>query len=391
MDILTKINDDISYLAGATITRRYGTEGELLCSEYIRNRLLNMGLQPVIEPFNCSRETFQIFSLYWMEFLFVILLTIFFPLAGFLYGVIVFFLYFLEISGYFSLSKFVPEYQSQNIHTVIRKQDLFDEPKYRIVFHANYDCGISHFLYSKEVMDFLPVFHHLIVICMLVVLGISLRDELSNIVPWQDNISMLCRIFVGIVLGTMSFIALIATANEEDTRGANFNASGVACLLGVAEFLAERPLEDVEIHFVFSGAYQSWMSGLRHFLKKNPFPKKETLFINVEGVGSGDLHIITRESMIFTFHVDKEILEFIERHNFSSEIGKADSLPLPTSSYMVALHGYKCFTIMGLDKDKKPIYCNQIEDTTLNIDEKKIQKTSEILSKFAMLWTEERK
>ncbi|MGC8847105.1 MAG: hypothetical protein ACP5QY_14790, partial [Candidatus Hydrogenedens sp.] len=69
MDTSTKINDDINYLAGATITRRYGTEGELLCSEYIRNRLLHMGLQPVIEAFTCYRETFQIFILYWIEFI----------------------------------------------------------------------------------------------------------------------------------------------------------------------------------------------------------------------------------------------------------------------------------------------------------------------------------
>ncbi|MGC8844253.1 MAG: M28 family peptidase [Candidatus Hydrogenedens sp.] len=226
---------------------------------------------------------------------------------------------------------------------------------------------------------------------MLSILGISIRDKLSNIVPWQDNISMFCRVFTGIILGTMSFIALIATANEEDTRGANFNASGVACLLGLAEIFSEQPLKDIEIHFVFSGAYQCWMSGLRHFLKKNPLPKKETLFINIEGVGSGDLHIISQERMIFTFHVDKEIMQFIDKHHLSLKIQKADCLPLPTASYILTSHGYKGFTIMGLDKDKKPICCNQIEDTTLNIDEQKIYNTSEMISRFVMLWTEEKK
>ncbi len=391
MDTKTKINDDINYLAGATITRRYGTDGELLCSEYIRNRLLNMGLQPVIEAFNCSRETFQIFSLYWIEFIFVILLSFFFPLGGFLYGVTVFCLYLLEISGYFSLSQFVPEYQSQNIHTVIRNQEIFDEPKTRIVFHANYDCGISHFLYSREVMGYIPLIHHLIVICMLVVLGISFRDGWSGITPWQDNISISCRLFTGIIVGILSFITLVSTMNEEDTRGANFNASGVACLLGLAEYFSEQPLKDIEIHFIFTGAHQCWMSGLRHFLKKNKLPKKGSLFISVEGVGSGELNIVARENMIFTFHVDKEIIDFLDKHHLTNEIKKVDYLPLPTSSYMISSHGYKGFTIIGLDKDRKPIYCNQIEDTTLNIDEQNIKKTMEILSRFVRLWVEEGK
>ncbi len=388
MDTITKISDDINYLAGANITRRYGTEGELLCSEYIRNRLLNMGLQPIVEAFNCSRETFQTLILYWVEFLFVILLSVFFPFAGFVYGLVVLLLYLLEISGYFSLTLFIPEYQSQNIHTVIRNQEVFDEPKYRIVLHANYDCGISHLLYSKEIIGLLPVIHHIIVICMLVVLGISFRDGFLDLVPWEDHMSISCRLLTGIVLGTISLVTFIATMNEEDTRGANFNASGVACILGLAEYFSKNPLKNIEIHFVFTGAHQCWMAGLRYFLKKNKLPKEDTLFINVEGVGSGDLHIITKENMAFVFRVEKEIIKFIDENNFSSEIQKVDFLPIPTSSYIILSHGYNGFTIMGLDKGKKPMYCNQIDDTTLNIDEQNIRKTMEIISKFVKRWTE---
>lgn len=226
---------------------------------------------------------------------------------------------------------------------------------------------------------------------MLTIIGISFRDGYEEIVPWQDKISMFCRLCPGIILGTASFIALISTMNEEDTRGANFNASGVACLLALAEYFAEQPEKDVELHFVFTGAHQCWMAGLRHFLRKNILPKRRTLFINVEGVGSGDLHIITEENMLFTFKVDSEILQFLDKHHLSQEINKADSLPVPTSSFMIILHGYKGFTLMGLDKDKKPMNCNQIEDTIMNIDESKIKRTMEIILRFVQLWIEEKK
>ncbi len=386
MDTITKINNDINYLAGATITRRYGTEGELLCSEYIRNRLLDLGLKPVLESFNCFRETFQILSLYWVEYIFVILFSIFFPLGGLLYGLTVAILYFLELTGYFSISQFVPEFQSQNIHTVIRNQENFEEPEYRIIFHANYDCGISHFLYSRMFIDCFPLLHYIIVLCMIGICAISLRDGWFEITPWRDSISMYCRLIPGIFLGTMSLLSLMATTNEEDTRGANFNASGVACLLGLAEYFSRHPIEGTEIRFVFTGANQCWMAGLRHFLKKNSLPKKDTIFINIEGVGSGDLHIITRENMIFSFHVDKDIIDFIQQNKLATDIKMAESLSFPSSAYMALSYGYKGFTIMGLDKDKKPIYQNQIEDTTLHIDEKNIQKTMEILSEFVELW-----
>jgi Zn-dependent M28 family amino/carboxypeptidase len=48
----------------------------------------------------------------------------------------------------------------------------------------------------------------------------------------------------------------------------------VACLLALAEHFSEQPIKDVEIHFVFTGAHECWMSELRHFLKKNVFLRK---------------------------------------------------------------------------------------------------------------------
>jgi len=387
MSTLTKIANDIQHLAGTNITRRYGTEGELLSSEYIRNRLLDMHLQPKIEPFTCSRETFQILSLYWVEFVFVVLLSVFFPLAGFIYGIAVIVFYFLELLGYFSISQFIPEYQSQNVHAVIKNQEEFDEPKYRIIFHANYDCGVFHFLYSAAVMSILPLLHNIVVICMLTILGVGLRDSLVKIIPWNDNLSMTLWTVAGGTLGALGLFAFISTANEEDTRGANFNASGVACLLALAEHFSEQPIKDVEIHFVFTGAHECWMSGLRHFLKKNVFPKKNTLFVNVEGVGSGDLHIVTRENMVFTFSIDNKIKELLHKNPLLSEIGKVDSLPIPTSSFMALSHGYKACTLIGLDKDKMPSYRNQLEDTTLNVDEQKVKKAFEIARTLAETWT----
>ncbi len=386
MSTLTKITNDIQYLAGTNITRRYGTEGELLSSEYIRNRLLDMHLQPKIESFTCSRETFQILSLYWLEFVFVVLLSIFFPAAGFIYGCFVIVLYFLELLGYFSISQFIPEYQSQNIHTVIKNQEMFDEPECRIIFHANYDCGIFHLFYSSAVMGYLPLLHNIVVICMLVILGVGLRDNIGEIIPWNDNISMTLWTISGGTLGTLGLIVFISTTNEEDTRGANFNASGVACLLALAEHFSQQPIKNAEIHFVFTGAHECWMAGLRHFLKKNVFPKKKTLFINVEGVGSGDLHIVTRENMVFTFSIDSKIKELIHKNPSLSEVSETDSLPIPTSSFMILSHGYKACTLIGLDKDKKPSYRNQLEDTTINVDEQKVKKAFEIARTLAEAW-----
>ncbi|HOV32363.1 MAG TPA: M28 family peptidase [Candidatus Hydrogenedens sp.] len=386
MSTLTKIANDIQFLAGTNITRRYGTEGELLSCEYIRNRLLDMHLQPKIEPFTCSRETFQILSLYWVEFVFVVLLSIFFPSAGLIYGSVVIALYFLELLGYFSVSQFIPEYQSQNIHTVIKNQEEFDEPEYRIIFHANYDCGVFHLLYSSVVISYLPLLQNVVVMCMLTILGVGLRDSIGEIIPWNDNISMTLWTVAGGTLGTLGLIVFISTANEEDTRGANFNASGVACLLALAEYYSQQPLKDTEIHFIFTGAHECWMAGLRHFLKKNVFPKKRTLFINIECVGSGDLHVVTRENMVFTFSIDNKIKKLIHKNSSLSELSEIDSLPIPTSSYMILSHGYKACTLMGLDKDKKPPYRNQLEDTTLNVDEQKVKKAFEITRTLAEAW-----
>ncbi len=107
----------------------------------------------------------------------------------------------------------------------------------------------------------------------------------------------------------------------------------------------------------------------------------------MEGVGSGDLHIVTRENMVFTFSIDNKIKELLHKNPLLSEIGKVDSLPIPTSSFMVLSHGYKACTLIGLDKDKMPSYRNQLEDTTLNVDEQKVKKAFEIARTLAETWT----
>ncbi|MCA1901762.1 MAG: M28 family peptidase [Candidatus Hydrogenedens sp.] len=386
MDSLTRITEDINYLAGTTFTRRYGTEGELIASEYIRNRLLEMQILTKVEPFTCSRESYQIFSLYWIEFIFVFLLSFFIPMAGFIYGLLVIFLYFLELVGYFSLSQYLSEFQSQNIHGVIKTQHDFEEPKCRIVFHANYDCGVSHFLYSTSVVPFLPMIHNAVVISMLIIVGTSLINSLFGKGIEDNTIILLLEVGAVIFLATLGLITFISTSNQEDTRGANFNASGVASVLAIAEYFSKQPIENIELHFLFTGAHQCWMSGLRHFLKTNHISKTDSLIINIEGVGTGDLYVPLKEQTVFSFSVDKQLKEIIEKVGANYGVKTVEHLQIPTSSYITLAWGYKGFTIIGLDKEGNPVYLNRPEDTTLNIEEKQIDTSAKFACSFVRAW-----
>lgn len=386
MDIKAEVNRDINYLAGSHINRAFGTEGESLAGLYIRNRLQEINLPPIVEAVPCSKETFQIFSLYYIEFFFVVIFLLFLPIVGTIYGLAVTVFYLCEVFGIINLSQLISETQTQNIYTLIKNKNKVESPKI-LVIHTNYDAGISHPLYSPKIAKILPILQDLTFFCMLSLVITGFWAWLHNINPTDDKVIRSVIAISGSYLCWYGIIAFFCSIEGEVTRGANFNASGVAGALSLAKHFAENPLQNTDILFIFSGAHASWMAGLRHFLRKSKLPQERCLFVNLEGIGCGSIHVVTEEHFILTFNTSKKVVNLLENAIKSFGTKRTKSLTYPTSSFILLSHGYDSFTITGLDNNGVPSFKNQLEDNVLNINEDNIQKVVEFVKFFAEEWS----
>src|SRR5690606_3669457 len=93
------------------------------------------------------------------------------------------------------------------------------------------------------------------------------------------------------------FSALPLTLLDESgpfVAGANDNASGVACLIGLGAVVNAEPLENTEVWLAFTGAEESGCQGIHHLLDAHRVELANAYFIDFERVGAGDIAYVTQ-------------------------------------------------------------------------------------------------
>jgi len=111
------------------------------------------------------------------------------------------------------------------------------------------------------------------------------------------------------VLATL--IVLIVDTRRPYSPGANDNAASVAVNLGLAERLTKDPLEKTEVFLAFTGAEEVDHRGLKVLLKEHT-ELREALFIDLEGVGGGELCYLAQEGLIKHYRPDPELVALVE-------------------------------------------------------------------------------
>jgi len=84
---------------------------------------------------------------------------------------------------------------------------------------------------------------------------------------------------------------------QPTVEGANDNATAVAVLLGVAETLRAHPLQQTAVTLLFTGCEEVMCVGMERYLEQFQPPKQETVWIDLEMVGTGNLCYVTRHGM----------------------------------------------------------------------------------------------
>lgn len=104
----------------------------------------------------------------------------------------------------------------------------------------------------------------------------------------------------GVVWSAGTAALLADVARSKVVPGANDNLSAVAVLLAVAEELAERPVQGVRVLLLSTGSEESFMEGMRGFVRRHraELDPATTRVVVLECVGSPHLMLMEGEGML---------------------------------------------------------------------------------------------
>jgi hypothetical protein len=147
-------------------------------------------------------------------------------------------------------------------------------------------------------------------------------------------VQFLATVVLIVYVAVMLDIALSPTSPGESD-----NASGVAVVLRLAERLTD--LDHFGVHVVFTGAQKARAQGMRAFLQthRKQFAPGETIVINIDAVGGGELRETKKEGPLLTVGSHSQLT------------GNLDSDPFvnrePSDGYAAASAGLPSVTFAG--------------------------------------------
>ena len=145
--------------------------------------------------------------------------------------------------------------------------------------------------------------------------------------------------------------------------GANNNASGVGCLLTLAERIHSEPLKHTEVHLAFTGCEATGCVGLLELLHMHGESLKDALWLDLEMNGIGDhLVYLNREGMLRKRHIvpviETALNQAADQAGIPLETLDAGSLEFFTEAGALWEHGYvaACLVSMPAGKPSLPEY-----------------------------------
>ena len=178
-----------------------------------------------------------------------------------------------------------------------------------------------------------------------------------------------------------TLIVLFAEIRRPYSPGANDNAASVAVNLGLATQLAREPLETTEVWFAFTGAEEVDHRGLKVLLKEHP-KLREALFIDLEGVGGGDICYLAQEGILRYYNPDPELLRFAkEAAKRRADLNvKPGVMSVVDEVQTLRRLGYRAICLAGRNSQTDSLpYWHTCTDTVEHVSAVMLERTAEFV------------
>lgn len=146
----------------------------------------------------------------------------------------------------------------------------------------------------------------------------------------------------------------------------------------------DRALVEKEVWFVATGAKESGSWGMRAFLKEFEDDARDALIINLDSIGAGTLHWVTKEGISRRYHSDRRLASSAKR------VAREEQLLVKLREYRGATtdatsalaRGYKALTFMGFDINGRVPNWHEYSDTVDSVSEENMELATEFVTKL---------
>jgi len=186
----------------------------------------------------------------------------------------------------------------------------------------------------------------------------------------------------GTVVSLGSALAFLDIAGREVVPGANDNLTAVAVVIELARLLREAPVPGVRVLLVSTGAEESFMEGMRGFMRRHApaLDPATTRFVCVESVGSPQLIVIEGEGMIRMEDYAPEACDLLAAGARRAELPLRRGLKLGLATDGLIAHraGYRTATLASVTKYKFPANYHSQRDVPGNVDFETVRRATAV-------------
>ncbi len=188
-----------------------------------------------------------------------------------------------------------------------------------------------------------------------------------------------------------TFIDAQETPSEEVTEQSDSETSSEEIVDDIMEEVEEENTSNIDddlishdIWFVALGSSEEDHQGMKEFLSEHRKELRGAFLINLDGIGSGDLTLVTEEGLHNSRRADRRITRIVKG------IAKDMGLPLMTASHTFAdtdatpamRTSLRCVTLMGTNSEGKAQHGSLLDNDLSEIDSRQIAETSYLVEEL---------
>jgi len=370
----------IRYLTQTIGPRGTMTEGERRAADYVRQVMHSLGLRDVrIEPFTGPRSM-------WLPYAVSYGVALMGGLAGLIGGrigagiggplsLLAAYWFFAELAFRDTLLHHIlPQGRSQNVVGAIPARRRAHR---RVVLVGHLDTQRTPWFFASLPGLLLFMVSVYISFGGMVLNGMLLVAQALTGASIMPALSWALTLWFGI-----GAVTCLQAERTPFTVGANDNASAVGVVLWLAERLMAHPLERTEVWVLCTGSEEVGCHGMVEFLRRHREELREALFLDLEGVGIGQVHYSVREGMLHPYWTPRELIRLAER--VAARRPDLDPRPVPlrggyTETGAVIAAGLKGMTVLCMTPQGIVPYWHQRGDTFDKLDPAALEQAGEFV------------
>lgn len=292
--------------------RLAGTDAERRAANHLAQTLRGMGRVAEVEPIRVRPEYAVAHALHLLVAIVGSVLSVYVPAAGLALVLLAAVSMFGDLTTRFHLLRLLtPARASQNVVSPGSRP----EAPARLVLTAHYDAARGGLVFAEPGLrrlaklqqrvgrpagPFQPLFWSLLAV--LACTGLRLGGIESGALTAVQ--------FAFTVVLLLALPLFVDIALSPAVPAASDNAAGVATVLRVAEALDRDPPENLDVWVLLPGAEEGFMLGMRAWMRRHgrALDRRNTIFLNVDTVGTGTVRYLRREGFVLLFDYHPELV-----------------------------------------------------------------------------------